>query len=428
MTGFPMLPDLPDGIYFGLAEEVYFALPRLSASGIQNLAVSPADFWAASWLNKKKAVQLAGSALAAITSATNPPPWAEPHAKRIADAFPDAAKAAQSEESTKAQQLGKAYHCARLEPETFEARFVRKPERADFDANGACWTGTDIERELVARDQPKKQAGENVAAQGARLRAAGFEGTIYPLEMAEWEAKRGNRVAIDAAYWDDLICDMEWLHDSPVAKRLLVGGAAEVACLWSDAQGRKWKCKIDYLMPDAWADLKTFANVNGKHLERVLTDAFQYGRHHIQGVVYREAVEMIRANALAIIGPATDRQVQLIGQINLAPADLECHFVYQQKSGVPNTLAREMVFFEVPENIKNQHAGATEEGIARVEEATRTMTFVHRRARQDIAQAVAAFDAYCEIYEPGRPWHPWQPFRKFDDLDFNDKWLSGEWQ
>jgi hypothetical protein len=79
-----------DGIYFGLPMEVYLAVPRLSASGMQKLCASPAAFWKEVWLNPERA------------------------------ADPD-------EEETKAQQLGKAYHCARLEPERFHDAYVREP-------------------------------------------------------------------------------------------------------------------------------------------------------------------------------------------------------------------------------------------------------------------------------------------------------------
>ena len=76
-----MANNLPDGIYFDLPMEAYLGIERLSATGLQLLCASPAAFWAKSWLNPEKADE--------------------------------------DEEETKAQQLGKAYHCARLEPDRF---------------------------------------------------------------------------------------------------------------------------------------------------------------------------------------------------------------------------------------------------------------------------------------------------------------------
>lgn len=438
-AAFPMLPDLPDGIYFGMPDEVYFAIPRLSASGIQKLLVSPATFWADSWLNAKRAVALAGASLAAMAAtpeAARPPYFAEIDAKLRA-AFPDAAKAAPGKDATKARNLGKAYHAARLEgPDALNARFVRKPAMADFPGTKASpgggisyptlWTGPDIEKALAALEQPKTKAGESVADKGQRLAELGYGGIIFPVVMADWEADRGERVAIDAEQWDDLIVDMERLRDSEVAAKLLTGGVPEVSILWTDGGGVRWKCRIDYLTPHSWTDLKTFDNWSGKHLDQALCDLFRFNRHHVQGGVYREPIELLRADVLPIVGPSTELQRQVIGRIATSPAELECWFVYQEKGGVPNILGRQMEFHDVPLNTRIQHAGASEEGIAAVEEATRTLTFVYRRARGDIAKARQSFVDYLEIFQPGRPWRPWQAMRKFDDADFPDFWLRNE--
>ena len=83
--------DLPDGIYFNLDERVYHALPRLSASGINNLLVSPATFWNESWLNPDK-----------------------------------------KDEDTPARILGRAYHTARLEPHKFDTQFVCELDKEDY--------------------------------------------------------------------------------------------------------------------------------------------------------------------------------------------------------------------------------------------------------------------------------------------------------
>lgn len=425
---FAMLPDLPDGVYFDLPDDVYFAIPRLSGSGLKSMIVSPATFWAGSWLNAKKAAALAGACLAAMT--LMPPGAMSPalaeFGKQIAATFPDAAGTAKDAETTKAMHLGRAYHAARLEgSEALFARFARQPERADFPAEGALWTGPDIERELAARDEPKKKAGESVADQGRRLADLGYEGTIFPLEMAKFQASLNGRVPIAAAIWDDLIIDMDRLRESEVAD-LLSGGVAEVSVLWTDRNGIKMKCRIDYLMPDKWTDFKTFDNKRGKHLEQAILDAFRYDRHYIQGIVYREAVELLRVDALPIVGPSTEHQRQVLGRLATVAGEPECWFVYQEKNGVPNILGRRMEFYDVPLNTRIQHAGATEEGIAAVEEATRTVTFLHRRGREEINKAKADFAAYQEIYEAGRPWQPWNAKRTIDDLDFPEYWLRNE--
>lgn len=432
-AAFPMLPDLPDGIYFDLPFDVYRALPRLSASGIQDLLVSPANFWARSWLNKAKAEQLAGLSLAAIAAtaeADRPPFFAEIDAKLRA-AFPDAAKAAKDEKTTKARTLGKAYHCARLEPEQFHERFVRQPERGDFP-DDSLWTGPDIEAALFDMELPKTKAGENVAAKAQRLADAGYTGTIFPLEMAKWEAERGGRSPVAAADWDDLLTAMDRIAASDV-RDLLTGGVAEVSILWTDGNGIRMKCRPDYLTPDSWSDLKTFENWNGKHLEQFLLDTFRFNRHYIQGGTYREAIELLRADALPIMSPATERQRQVIGRIATG-GDLACWFIYQEKGGVPNLLARRIEFYDVPQMVEFQaqaFIGAAEFSGRNfdptpVREATRTMTFLYRRTVGEMGSAKADFVNYSEIYEPGRPWQPWQPKRTWEDMDFPDRWLRNE--
>ena len=57
--------NIEPGIHFGLSDDVYHALPALSASGIKNLLVSPMVFWAESFLNagrKSMTVTLLNSA------------------------------------------------------------------------------------------------------------------------------------------------------------------------------------------------------------------------------------------------------------------------------------------------------------------------------------------------------------------------------
>jgi hypothetical protein len=53
LEGTPPLPS--PGIYFGMSDEEYHALPALSSHGIKKLAASPMIFWANTpWLNERK--------------------------------------------------------------------------------------------------------------------------------------------------------------------------------------------------------------------------------------------------------------------------------------------------------------------------------------------------------------------------------------
>ena len=82
----------PDGIYFGMSEDDYLAIPRLSSSGIKTMCVSTLDFWFDSWMNASR----------------------EP------------------ETETPARALGKAYHKLILEgDDAFDALYAVPPEKAD---------------------------------------------------------------------------------------------------------------------------------------------------------------------------------------------------------------------------------------------------------------------------------------------------------
>jgi len=48
------LPHHPDGIYFGLDEDVYRADPALGSTDMRTLAYAPCDYWYGSWMNQER--------------------------------------------------------------------------------------------------------------------------------------------------------------------------------------------------------------------------------------------------------------------------------------------------------------------------------------------------------------------------------------
>jgi hypothetical protein len=371
-----------DGVYFDLPDEVYHGVPRLSASGLAKIAVSPGTFWAGSWLD------------------------------------PD--RAPLDDGSTPAQVIGKAYHCARLEPDAFADRYVRALDKGDMP-KGTLFTGTDMSKALGDLDLPKSGS---VAEQAKRLADAGYPGTVWHTELAAWEAERGDRVPLPAEVWDDIVVDMQRMASSPIADKF-TGGAAEVSIFWTDADGIKMKCRVDYLRPDLWTDLKSYANPNGKNTEQALSDAFRYSRYYMQAVTYREGIEAVRNDGLCIIGEATDDQRALIAAIQIKPSELACHYVFQEKGGIPNLWSRHVQFYEVPFNTKLGHAGADDAAVAAVEEGARKRTKLFMRGLVDVEHAKGQFVLYSQVYEPGQPWQPIEPEGTFSDIDFNGYWLDG---
>jgi hypothetical protein len=378
-----------DGVYFDLPAEVYHAVPRLSSSGLQKLCVSPATFWRGSWLD------------------------------------PDAPEL--DEEETKAQQLGKAYHTARLEPDEFHVRYCRQPDKGDYPAKGLLTSDAAIKAAL--KDLGEQQtcgATETIVERAQRLVDAGYTGTIWALVMDEHEAQRAGRIALPAKFFDQIVTDMDRMRESEVGD-LLTDGWAEVSIFWTDKHGLKMKCRCDWLALRHWVDLKTFDNGMRKELNQALADAVRFNRLHVQAATYRDGVEALRVGGLDVQGEATEAQRDFVAQFRLIAKPLRCWFVFQEKGGVPNLLAREFEFHGVSAYRDTEiNALVEEENRDSVREALGGATMLYSRALWEIDKAKREFVTYSQVYEPGRPWFPVEPMGKFSDLDFNTYWLEGK--
>lgn len=381
---------IEDGVYFDLPAEIYHAVPRLSSSGLQNLCVSPATFWARSWLNPEREEK--------------------------------------DEDETKAQVLGRAYHCARLEPNVFHDRYVREPSKSDYPAEGLLTSDVAVKAALKDLGEQQTVTGESIEERCGRLAAAGYEGTIWPLVKAVWEREDlPGRTPIPAKYFDQMVTDMERIRDHGEIAPLLSGGASEVSVFWTDPHGLKCKARFDYLTVEHWTDLKTFDNSRGKALEQAIADAVRFNRYHIQGVHYRDGAEAIRTGGLDVKGEATDAQRELIAKVRIRPGELACWFVFQEKGGVPNLLARELAFFDVPGAIENSwDTGASDEAIAAGHDATSRPTQLFTRGRWEIDQAKREFVLYSQAYDPGQPWFPLNARGRLDEFYFSTYWLEGK--
>lgn len=375
----------PNGIYFGMPFEEYDEIERLSKSRIKMILVSPADFWADSWLN--------------------------PTPVRLT---PE-----QEKRRKIALLLGKAYHCARLEPDAFHERYVRELSQADFaDREGFLSTATAIEAVLFERGQPKKTKDDDgVLGQAKRLAALGYEGPIWHILQAEWEAEQHGRIAIPAEAFDQIVIDMERIAAVPDVHDALSRGAPEVVILYDCPDtGLPMKARLDWLRGDGFVEFKSFANPNGKALEQCLLDAIKFNGYYIDVAAYHEAVEQIRLGHLLPQGEYSDADAEIIAEITGRAIPLGHRIIFQQKGGVPNVLSRSLRLFE----INAEKLVAADEG--RHIETPPTMLMM--KARAEIKRAKRTFIGYSEIYERGEPWLPFEPHRDISDLDFHPSWLE----
>lgn len=388
---------LANGIYFDLPFEDYEKIERLSKSGIKRLLISPADYWAESPLNP--------------TPTTLTPE--------------------QERRQKIARLLGKAYHCARLEPAAFHDRFVREISQADFaGVEGFLSSGKEMGEKL---EQLGLKKSGSVMEQALRLRdEAGYStDLIWQLQVETWENDRGDRLSLPAEAFDQIIIDMGRMAAVPQVHDALSNGFAEVSILYDCPDtGLPMKSRLDWLRADGWAEFKSFANSSGKPVDRCIMDAIRFNLYYVDLACYHEAVELIRIGELQIVGEHSEAQAAMIEAIGQAPVPLPSRIIFQQKHGVPNVLSRDVKLFEDRlEPVKELQAdGATEDRIERAERfakmATTQPTMLMMKARAEIRNAKRLFMGYSEIYPRGEPWLPFEPHQDITDADFHPNWLE----
>lgn len=381
---------MKDGIYFGLPMDDYLAIERLSKSHIKNLLVSPADFWAESWLNPE----------------------------------PETLTPEQEKRREKARLLGKAYHTARLEPDQFDRLYARELSKDDMP-EGSVFTGADMKAAL--KELGEKQTG-SIREQAARLEMAGFDRSKIWLFVQEDYAETlpEGCVQLSPEDYDDIKRDMERMRSVQEIDEALRDGFPEVSILYTCPDtGLPMKCRIDWLRADAFVEFKTFSNPNGKPLDRCIIDAIKWSRYYIDVIVAHGAVEAIRTQGLQPIGECEEAARDMIAAIQLSPDPLPHRLIFQQKGNVPNVQSRSLQLFEVPIASQMAALGApTEADVEHGDRETRRPTMLMQKGSVQIKRAKQTFERYSEIYERGDPWLPWNPHSQVTDLEFGQFWLE----
>lgn len=367
--------EYTDGIYFDMPAEIYHSLPRLSASGIGNMLIGPPTYWADSWMNPDK-----------------------------------------KERTSEALILGAAYHVARLEPHRFTDCYIREIDPEDYP--GALMNGTAIGEALADIGETKKRAGEAVMDQARRLFDAGYSKPIWHILQEKWESGRGERIGLSPKIFDQLMTDMERIQVNEQIRPLLEEGYAEVSILYTcPTTGVPMKVRIDYLAADRFVDFKSFQNSQGKRIDQFIADAFRYNRYYVQAAVYHQALEAVRAiGRLNVVHPGShdrDKVFSLLDEIYNRPAPLDCWYVFQEKDGIPNLLARRIRLF----NGLHPANGDPDQPIRK--------SALHLKAETDIRYAQRGWKFYREEYGD-QPWPPLAPIGDLTDDDFPTFWLEND--
>lgn len=319
MPSIDTTPDAPEpGIYFGMPEEEYFAIPAFNTSGARQILSSPTYFWSKSWLNPEKD---------------------EPEAKAH-------------------QSIGKGYHAMILEgPRAYAERFYPAPDPKDYPK--ALRGADEIKQAIVERDH-KPVAKIEIPDQEGKTRNALKADHVAQLV----------RIDRSVEVWDDIVAKAERIAAGrtlisadddrriKVAARLIMqdpqlakafhGGYPEIVLIWRDPrQGVLMKARIDYLKLVLVVDLKSFANQGNRSVRNAIMRAIAEHKYTLQPAVYCQGVravrELVKVHGASAIHCPDETPTEEIAKryewaMRWAGLDqIEWLWVFQQKGDAPVT-------------------------------------------------------------------------------------------
>lgn len=337
LDGTPALPE--PGIFFGMSDDEYHALPALSNTGIKKLAASPMIFWASTvWLSeqKRKAVAEAkekgerehytfgkayhcrlmeGASAYALRYAIKLDPADYPDALESTAQIKAAIEKHEREQPVKPQgkkdemieQLRLLDQNAFAAPAEEGGFFVQFADGAKIDVNGLkerigkftelapvkpvskvpdeLPDGTEFMRDAVKADWI------------AQLRELDPDAEIFAVIEAEYEKLHEGKVFLTPDQHGELeIAALMVARDpDPDVQNAFKHGYAEVVLIWyCPATGVPMKARLDYLRTKGVSDLKTVANQRERSIENAIRFEIGAYKYNIQPVVYLEGVEVVR--------------------------------------------------------------------------------------------------------------------------------------
>ncbi len=342
----------PDsGIYFGMPAESYHASTALSATGCKQLMVGPANFWRQSPMNRDKS----------------------------------------AEEPSDAQILGTAFHKRFLEGRSeFYRHYVRKLDASDHPD---AIDGMEALREYGAALGVKGRSIEKLCA---AILEKDPDAKLWPILKENHAVANANKEMLSAGIMRRIEQSAGFVETNKDAHRALSDGYPEVSLFWEDDEsGVRMKARLDYLKWLSVVDLKTFANVRGKAIDKAVADVAL--SNAIQPVVYCEGIEaikgMLRRGDCPIHG---EPEPSFMDALTNAPPHTFV-FVFVESCAYPAIRVR-------------QFARTGPDG----EE-----TLYWRYGRMAFRRGVETYKACMTAFGPSKPWLDEGPISVFQDTEFS---------
>ena len=292
------------GIHFGLSDDVYHALPALSASGMKNLLISPMLYWAEGFLN--------------------------PNRRGSGD--------------SDALELGRAYHARVCEGSSpFYERYGLNFDKGDYPS--ALDTIPEITARLKELDV-KGYSGKKKSELVEILLSVDPEAVILDIIRDDYEASYAGKRLVSAWTIQQVEVAARMIELDPAAQKCFAGGYPEVSVIWHDpATGVPMKARFDYLKIGAICDLKSFSNPLGKPIDKAIYGAMASRKYHLQAAVYleadRHAAKAVKEGRI-FLGPESPSIPQdWLDKYAGASEQRRFVFVFQQTGNAPLTRVRE---------------------------------------------------------------------------------------
>lgn len=249
--------DIEPGVYFGLPDTNYHAIPALSASGVKMLRVSTLDFWSRSWMNPTREEDIG--------------------------------------DDSDAQILGTAYHARILEGrEVFLTRFA--PDLNSKDYPYALKTADDIK----ARLRELKSAGAEVKLGGKKDDLVDALLTLEPTAQV-WDVicdgyakEHPGKTFLPPDLMDKVEFSAAMIERKPDLKDDFRDGMPEVTVVYRCPDTDiLCKLRMDYLKPRSIKDLKSFSNLQQRPIGDAINREFANRRMPYQAAWYLDGARYI---------------------------------------------------------------------------------------------------------------------------------------